>query len=222
MISFAIFGPTSHGRSITTIPAPNLSSGSPKNVVGGDGQIAGQRKLEPSGKTGAADGRDGRLGRVPKPHHGFEVPAQDRLRLGQTGRAAFHPLLEIEAGRERGAAALYDQSTNLRVLFRFVDRYADLGEHRLVEGVGALRPVQCDPRDTIEPLVDDRGQGRRPSLRRCPRHLSISRAGADAKRPGSMMSIVRIPMRFPFRPARRCIVRLVPWTVVTGAVSCRV
>ena len=33
MISFAIFGPTSQGSSITTMPAPNFSSGSPKNAV---------------------------------------------------------------------------------------------------------------------------------------------------------------------------------------------
>src|SRR5215467_12430517 len=33
IISFAIFGPTSQGNSITTMPAPNFSSGSPKNAV---------------------------------------------------------------------------------------------------------------------------------------------------------------------------------------------
>ena len=32
VISFAIFGPTIHGRSITTIPAPNFSSGSPNSA----------------------------------------------------------------------------------------------------------------------------------------------------------------------------------------------
>ena len=85
MISFAIFGPTIQGRIITTMPAPNLSSGSPKKascaaMVMSQASANSHAPARHGPRTAAMVG----LGAVPEPHHRIEVLAQDRLATAPT------------------------------------------------------------------------------------------------------------------------------------------
>ena len=89
MISLAIFGPTIQGRIIATMPAPNFSSGSPKNASS-DAIVMSQASAssQAPARHGPAHRRDGRPREVPEPHDGVEILAQQRL-----------PLLRRPAGR---------------------------------------------------------------------------------------------------------------------------
>ena len=156
MISLATLGPTIQGSSITTMPAPNFSSGSPKKassaaIVRSQASASSQAP----GEAGPAHGGNGGLRAMPEAHDGIEVLAQDRAPLRNAGRPPLHLLLEVEARGERGAGAAHDDRPHRGVALRLVQGLADLGQHGLVEGVGALGAVQRDARNAVQVLEHD-------------------------------------------------------------------
>jgi hypothetical protein len=112
-----------------------------------DRQVAGQRQFARPREAVAIDRRDGRLGQVPEPHDGVEVLAQDAPPRVDASRPPLHLLLEVKSRRESGTCAGDDQDADRIVGLGPVQSVTDLIEHRLVERVQTLWPVQDQPSD---------------------------------------------------------------------------
>ena len=105
-ISFARFGPMTHGRIRVTIPLPNPELGLPEHgVVGGDRDVAGHGQLARAGQAVAVDSGDRRLREPPEPHRHVEVALQHLPPGGDALDGLGRRLLEVEPGGERPAGA---------------------------------------------------------------------------------------------------------------------
>src|SRR5215207_3065471 len=145
MISLASLGPTIQGRIMTTIPAPNLSSGSPKKassdaIVMSQASASSQAPARHGPRTAARVG----LGQCQK-----RITVSKSLR--RIGRhwatpegATLHLVFQVKPGREGGAGTPNDDRSDLRIALRFVESLSDLPEHDLVKGIRPLGTIERD------------------------------------------------------------------------------
>ncbi len=166
----AILGPTTHGNIKATMPAPNLSSGSPKNassaaIVMSQASASSHAPARHGPRTVAIVGSGKCQKRMMVSKSLRRIARQDSTPDG----TAFHLLLEIETRRECRAGAGDDQRAQAGIAFDLVKRAADLAEHGRIERVGALGPGQGEARDRTDFFDRNRektsGHGKRPSPR---------------------------------------------------------
>jgi hypothetical protein len=122
-------------------------------IFGGDDDVAHHRNLAPAAERETGDRGNDRLPALRDP---FPAAGDEVLAVGLDVGLVDH-FLDVGPGGEGLVATGEDDGGDRRVALQIVERRAEIGDQRRIQGVERLRPVQRDDADRPLPLEENVG-----------------------------------------------------------------
>ena len=143
-------------------------------IVRGDREVAGEGELHRAAEAVAVDGGDGRLRAIPEADDDPEIVLERAADGRRLGLAVADAHVEIEACREGATGAGEHDRAHRLVRLGRVERAIERLDHRHVDGVQLVGPVERQERDRAPALrKDERFRHDQPSFKPEPRGLRL-------------------------------------------------